>query len=90
MGIMIRSRSETAILMSARQDELDGLISRQPVWTAQQMQRGQTPVDAIETEMLGQPVLEFVFSLSANECQVRHSWVKRKAGDGQYPGFGCT
>ena len=35
----------------------------------EEVQGREAPVDAVQTKMLRQPVLEFVSSLSVNECQ---------------------
>lgn len=35
----------------------------------EQMQRGETPVESAETQMLGQPVLELIFALWTGQRQ---------------------
>lgn len=50
------------------------------------MESGEAPVDTVEAKMLGQPVLELVFSLSVYE-QLPPGWVAR---DSQCRGFECT
>lgn len=62
MGVMTRRRSEAAVLVLARQHKVDGLGTREGFGVAEEVQRGQAPVEAIETQMLRQPVVIFVLS----------------------------
>jgi len=63
VSIVARSSAEAAILVQTREDEIEQFCTRQAVWVAQQVQRSESPVQAVETQMLGEPVLDFVFAL---------------------------
>lgn len=63
MSIVSRSCAEAAILAQTREDKLEEFCARQGVWMAQQVQRSQSPVQAVETQMLGEPVFELIFAL---------------------------
>lgn len=68
MRIMSRGRPEAAILMQTREHKIDYLVARKGIRTAEQMQGRQSPVEAIYTEMLREPVLELVFALGATSA----------------------
>lgn len=59
---MTRCRSEAAVLVLARQHKVDGLGAREGLGVAEEVQSGQAPVEAIETQMLRQPVVILVLS----------------------------
>jgi hypothetical protein len=63
MGIMARCSTETAVIMQTRQDKVEDVSAREGVWVSQQMQGRQSPVEAVEPQMFGEPVLEFMFAL---------------------------
>lgn len=63
MSIVARSSPEAAIFVQARQDEIEQFSARQSVWVAQEVQRSESPVQAVQTQMLGEPVLQLVFAL---------------------------
>jgi hypothetical protein len=57
--------------MQTREDEFEKLPARKSLGMPKQMQRGQSPVEAVQTQVLGQPVLQLVFALgrvSAGSC----------------------
>lgn len=60
MGIVTRSRTEAAILMLTGKYEVDGLVSREGVGAAQQMEGCETPVKAVESQMFRQPIFVLV------------------------------
>jgi hypothetical protein len=55
--------AEAAALMQTREDEVENLCTRKGVGASQQMQGGQAPVQAVEPEVLGEPVVDLVFAL---------------------------
>ena len=59
--------------MLTGQDEVDGLIAGQSVRVAEQMEGSQTPIDAIQTKVLRQPILELILTLSADQSLHRSS-----------------
>lgn len=63
MSIVSRSCAEAAVLMQTRKDKLEQFSARQGLRMAQQMQRSEPPVEAVQTQMLGEPVLQLVFAL---------------------------
>lgn len=63
MGIMARGSTETAIIMHTREDKVEDSGARESIWVSQEMQRRQSPVEAVETQMFGEPVLELIFAL---------------------------
>jgi hypothetical protein len=63
MSIVAWRRPEAAILVQTRQDEVEELSTRQSIRMAQQVQRSQSPVQAVQTQVLGEPVLELIFAL---------------------------
>lgn len=60
---MARSWPEASVVMLTRQDKLDRLVSREGIRMSQEMESCQSPVDAIEAKMFGQPVFELIFPL---------------------------
>lgn len=63
VGVMAGSGAEAAAGVLAGQDEVDDLVSRQGVGMAQQMKGGQAPVQATDSKMLREPVIQVVMSL---------------------------
>ncbi|KAH9878473.1 hypothetical protein IAQ61_001745 [Plenodomus lingam] len=49
--------------MQTREDEVENVTAGQRIWTAEKMQCSQAPVEAVETQMFSEPVLELVFAL---------------------------
>jgi hypothetical protein len=68
---VIGGSTKTPVFVLTRQDKFDGLVSRQRISVTEQMKSCQPPVDTIETEVLGQPILEFIFSLMDTSIAVR-------------------
>jgi hypothetical protein len=71
VSVVARGCAEAAILMQTREDEFEELPARKSLGMPKQMQRGQSPVEAVQTQVLGQPVLQLVFALgrvSAGSC----------------------
>jgi hypothetical protein len=60
---MSRSSAEATGLVHTRVYKVQDLIAWEGVRLSQQVQSGQSPVQTIETQMLGEPVLELVFAL---------------------------
>ena len=67
MRIMTWGCAETTVVMLARQDELDSLRSRESIRMAEKMQSRQAPVDAIQTQVLGEPIFQFISALQINQ-----------------------
>lgn len=63
VGIVARGSTEAAVRVQARHDKVQNVAARQGVGMAEQMQRRQPPVEAIQTQVFGEPVLELVFAL---------------------------
>lgn len=63
MSIVSRSSAEAAIFVQTREDKLEQLSARQSFWVAQEVQRSESPVQPVQTQMLGEPVLNLVFAL---------------------------
>jgi hypothetical protein len=64
VSVVARGCAEAAILMQTREDEFEKLPARKSLGMPKQMQRGQSPVEAVQTQVLGQPVLQLVFALA--------------------------
>lgn len=60
---MARGCPEAARVVQTREDEVEDLGAREGVRAAQEMQGSQAPVEAVEAQMFGEPVLELVFAL---------------------------
>ena len=60
---MARSSAEATIVVQTRAYKVQDLIAREGIRVSQQVQSGQSPVQAVEAQMLGEPVLELVFAL---------------------------
>lgn len=63
MSIVSRSSAETAVLVQTCTYEVQDLIARKGIWLSQQVQCSQSPIEAIEAQVLCEPVLELVFAL---------------------------
>jgi hypothetical protein len=71
VSVVPRSCAEAAILVQTREDEFEELPARKSLRLPQQMQRRQSPVEAVQAQVLGEPVLQLVFALervSAGWC----------------------
>ena len=88
--IMARSSTEAAALVQTREKKVKDAVAGEGVRVAEQMQGRQPPVQAVETQVLGEPVLELVFALgrvsaeaggkaSACYAQCRGSGCRRRA-----------
>jgi hypothetical protein len=66
--------AEAAALMQTRKDEFQNLSAREGIRAPQQMQSRQSPIQSVESEVLGEPVLEFVFALRWSECSCAGSY----------------
>lgn len=62
VGVVARGGAETAAVVLAREHKVYGLAARQGVRVAQQVQGDEPPVDAVEAQVLGQPVVIFVLA----------------------------
>lgn len=62
------------VLLLAGQHKVDGLVTWQSSGVVEEMQGGQAPVDAIESQMFREPILQLVSSLDG-----------RSYHTGQYP-----
>lgn len=60
---MARRSTEAAIVVLAGQHKVNGLLPRQRIGVAQEMQSRQAPVYAIESQVLCQPIFQFVLPL---------------------------
>lgn len=60
---MAGGSTEAAVIVEAGEDEVEDALAGQGVRMAEQMQGSQAPVEAIEAEVFGQPVLELVLAL---------------------------
>jgi hypothetical protein len=63
MAIMPRSGAKSSIGVWAGEYEVYGFGEGEGGRVAQQVEGGETPVEAVQAKMLGEPVFEFVFSL---------------------------
>ena len=88
--IVPRSSAEATVLVQARKDKVEQLSTWQSVRTAEQMQCSQSPIQAVETQVLGEPVLELVFALKRVSAGSSSSWCLRGYGHAQSRGFGCS
>lgn len=61
---MARRRAKAAVLVLARENKIDGFIPGQGIRTFHEMQWRQAPVYAIQAQMLGIPVFDFISTLS--------------------------
>jgi hypothetical protein len=57
--------------MQARQHEVEHLAAREAVGLAEQMQCRQAPIQPVEPQVLGQPVLQLVFPLFPGQPRER-------------------
>jgi hypothetical protein len=60
---MARSCAEATIVVQTRAYKVQDLIARESIRVSQQVQSSQSPVQSVEAQMLGEPVLELVFAL---------------------------
>lgn len=60
VGVMAWSGGETPALVLAREDKINGLSAWEGIRVAEQVEGDEAPVDAVETEMLGQPVVVLI------------------------------
>jgi hypothetical protein len=63
MSIVTGRSSEAALFVQTREDKVEEFSARQGVRMAQQVQRSEPPVEAVQTQMFCEPVLELVFAL---------------------------
>lgn len=60
---MARGSSEASIVALTRKDKVNGFLAGQCIGMAEEMKRRQSPVYAIESQVLGQPVLQLILAL---------------------------
>lgn len=87
MSIVARGSAEAPVLMQTRKDKVEDLTTRQGVWAAQKMQGSQSPVEAVEAQMLGEPVLELIFALGRVSAE-RESVLAGASADARCRGSG--
>lgn len=63
MRIVTRRRPEASTVVHTRQNELDHTFAGESIGTTEQMARGQTPIQAVEAEVLCEPVFELISAL---------------------------
>jgi hypothetical protein len=63
VGIVCRSSAEATIFMQTREDKVKNALTWKSVGLSQEVQGRQSPVEAIEAQVFGEPVLELVFAL---------------------------
>jgi len=63
MRIVTRCSTEASAVMQARQNELDHTLAGESIGTTEQMARRQTPIQAVEAEVLCEPVFELISAL---------------------------
>jgi hypothetical protein len=71
VSIVTRGCGEATILVQTREDKFEELSARESFRMAQQVQRSQSPIEAVQTQMFSEPVLQLVFALervSAESC----------------------
>lgn len=61
---------EATAVMQTRQHKVDDVVTWEGVGMAEQMQSRQAPVQAVEPQVLRQPVLQLVFALSRGQPRV--------------------
>lgn len=63
MSIVAGGSAKASIIVQTREYKVEDFAAGQGVGLAQQMQGGQSPVEAVEAQMLCEPVLQLVFAL---------------------------
>lgn len=90
---MARRSTEAAIIMQTRDDKVEDGSAWKGVWAAQEMQGRQSPVEAVEAQMFGEPVLELIFALQRVSAGLDGRELARPLGLGtgyaQCRGSGC-
>ena len=71
VGIVTRGSTETAIWMQAREDKVKNAGSGKGIGMTEKMQGRQPPVEAVQAQMFGEPVLELVFALERVSAGLR-------------------
>ena len=69
VSVMTRGRTETTTIVLTGEYEVDGFVARKSIGMTEEMQCSQAPIDAVESQVLRQPVFEFIFALSADELR---------------------
>lgn len=64
MRIMAGSGTKASIIILTREDELESLVSGQRVGMTQEVKGSQSPVDPIQSQVFGQPVIKLIFPLA--------------------------
>lgn len=63
--------TEASIVVHARQDKVHNFLLRQRVWTAEQVESMEAPVQAIQPQVFRQPILVFIFPLRRPSATAR-------------------
>lgn len=79
---MARCSTEAAIIMQTRDDKVEDGSAWKGVWVAQEMQGRQSPVEAVEAQMFGEPVLELIFALQRVSAGLDGRVLARPLGTG--------
>jgi len=73
MRIMARCSSKASIVVQTAQHIREQAISWKRIWMAEQMQCRQTPVDAANSQVFGEVVLELISTLLSVSFSVSHA-----------------
>ena len=76
MGIMAGSSTEATRLLLAGQDEINSLVSRKSIGSSHEMKSGQTPIQAIDSQMLRQPVFQLILTLWGRQSISRNKRIR--------------
>lgn len=60
---MTGSSAKPSIVVVTRKNEIDGLVTREGFRMAKEMKSRQPPIDPVQSQMFGQPIIELILSL---------------------------
>ena len=63
MRVVARSCAEAAIVVQAAEDEIEDAFAWEGRWVAEEVERGEAPVDAAYAKMFGEMVFELIAAL---------------------------
>lgn len=62
VGVVARGGPETPAVVLAREHKVDGVGAREGLRVSQKVKRCEAPIQAVESEVLGKPVIVFVLA----------------------------
>lgn len=69
MGIMTGGSAKSSIVIVTSENEINGLVMRECIRVTKEVKSRQPPIDPVQSQVFGQPIIELIFSLERNQIR---------------------